>query len=133
VVGARHQSPLVVGLGEDENYLASAVGALIKETRQFLLVENGEIVEVSGSGVTIFTLEGEPVEREAFEVDWQAEDVELGVFEDYMLKEIHDQPSALRNTLFGRLDSEGAIDLSEVPLQRGSPSLAAAAPIMPGC
>jgi glucosamine--fructose-6-phosphate aminotransferase (isomerizing) len=117
VVGARHQSPLVVGLGEDENYLASAVGALIKETRQFLLVENGEIVEVSGSGVTIFTLEGEPVEREAFEVDWQAEDVELGVFEDYMLKEIHDQPSALRNTLFGRLDSEGAIDLSEVDLE----------------
>jgi glutamine---fructose-6-phosphate transaminase (isomerizing) len=66
--------------------------------------------------VRIFTLEGERVRRESFEVDWDAEDVELGVFEDYMLKEIHDQPSALRNTLFGRLDSEGAIDLSEVDL-----------------
>jgi glucosamine--fructose-6-phosphate aminotransferase (isomerizing) len=116
VVAARHQSPLVVGLGEDENYLASAVGALLRETREFLLVENGEIVEISGSGVGIFTLAGRPVRREPFEVDWEAEDVELGGYEDYMLKEIHDQPSALRNTLFGRFDSEGAIDLSEVDL-----------------
>jgi glutamine---fructose-6-phosphate transaminase (isomerizing) len=116
VVAARNQSPLVVGLGEDENYLASAVGALLKETREFILVENGEIAEVSGSEVSIFTLEGEPVERETFEVDWEAEDIELGGYEDYMLKEIHDQPSALRNTLFGRLDSEGTIDLSEVDL-----------------
>jgi glutamine---fructose-6-phosphate transaminase (isomerizing) len=116
VVAARHQSPLVVGLGKDENYLASAVGALLKETREFLVVENGEIAEVTGSGVGIFTLEGEPVRRETFEVDWEAEDVELGGYEDYMLKEIHDQPAALRNTLFGRLDADGAVDLSEVDL-----------------
>jgi glutamine---fructose-6-phosphate transaminase (isomerizing) len=117
VVAARHQSPLVVGLGEGENYLASAVQALLEETREFLVVENGEIVEVSGSGASIFTLRGEPVERETFEVDWEAEDVELGVFEDYMLKEIYEQPSALRNTLLGRLDSEGAVDLPEVNLE----------------
>jgi glutamine---fructose-6-phosphate transaminase (isomerizing) len=116
VVAARRQSPLVVGLGKDENYLASAVGALLKETREFLVVENGEIAEVTGSGVGIFTLEGEPVRRETFEVDWEAEDVELGGYEDYMLKEIHDQPAALRNTLFGRLDAGGAVDLSEVDL-----------------
>jgi glucosamine--fructose-6-phosphate aminotransferase (isomerizing) len=116
VVAARHQSPLVVGLGEGENYLASAVQALLKETRRFLVVENDEIVEICSSEVGIFTLRGEPVERETFEVDWDAEDVELGVFDDYMLKEIHEQPSALRHTLSGRLDADGAVDLSELNL-----------------
>jgi glucosamine--fructose-6-phosphate aminotransferase (isomerizing) len=116
VVAARHQSPLVVGLGEEENYLASTVQALLKETREFLVVENGELVEISASEIGIFTLEGEPVRRETFEVDWDVEGVELGVFEDYMLKEIHEQPVALRNTLSGRLDADGAVDLSEVDL-----------------
>jgi glucosamine--fructose-6-phosphate aminotransferase (isomerizing) len=116
VVAARHQSPLVVGLGEGENYLASAVQALLGETREFLVVENGEIAEITASGVGVFTLDGETVVREPFEVDWDAEDVELGVFEDYMLKEIHEQPAALRNTLSGRLDSSGAVDLSETGL-----------------
>jgi glutamine---fructose-6-phosphate transaminase (isomerizing) len=115
VVAARHQSPLVVGLGEGENYLASAVQALIKETREFLVVENGEIVELTGSSVRIFTLEGEPVVgRESFCVEWDAEAVELGEFEDYMLKEIHEQPAALRATLADRLGADGAVDLSEV-------------------
>jgi glucosamine--fructose-6-phosphate aminotransferase (isomerizing) len=116
VVAARHQSPLVVGLGKEENYLASAVQALLKETREFLVVENGEIVEISGSEIGIFTLEGEPVSRETFEVDWDVEDVELGAFDDYMLKEIHEQPIALRNTLSNRLDVDGAVDLSEMDL-----------------
>jgi glutamine---fructose-6-phosphate transaminase (isomerizing) len=116
VVAARHQSPLVVGLGEGENYLASAVQALLGETREFLVVENGEIAEISDSGASIFTLQGDRVHRQPFEVDWDAEDVELGVYEDYMLKEIHEQPAALRNTLSGRLDADGAVDLAEVAL-----------------
>ena len=116
IVAARHQSPLVVGLGEGENFLASAVQALLGNTRKFLFVENGEVVAITDSSVEIFTLSGAPVERETFEVDWSAEAIELGGYEDFMLKEIHEQPAALRATLVDRLDAEGAVDLSELDL-----------------
>ena len=116
IVAARHQSPLVVGLGEGENFLASAVQALLGETRRFLVVENGEVVEVTDGSVTIFTRDGEPVDREPFEVDWDAQAVELGVHEDFMMKEIHEQPEALRATLADRLDADGKVDLSEAGL-----------------
>jgi glucosamine--fructose-6-phosphate aminotransferase (isomerizing) len=116
VVAARHQSPLVVGFGEGENFLASAVQALLGRTHEFLFVENGEIVELTDTSVEVFTSSGEIVERESFEVDWDAEAVELGGYEDYMLKEINEQPAALGATLLGRIDADGAVDLSEMDL-----------------
>src|SRR5829696_1425406 len=116
VVAARHQSPLVVGPGEGENFLASAVQALLGDTRRFLFVEDGEIVVITDSSAEITTLSGEPVERETFEVDWTAVAIELRGYEDFMLKEIHEQPAALQATLAGRLDAEGAVDLSELNL-----------------
>jgi glutamine---fructose-6-phosphate transaminase (isomerizing) len=116
VIAARHQSPLVVGFGEGENFLASAVQALLGRTHEFLVVENGELVELTDSSVRVFTLEGERVERESFQVDWDAEAVELGGYRDYMLKEIHEQPGAIGATLLGRIDAGGAVDLSEMDL-----------------
>ena len=116
VVAARHQSPLVVGFGEGENFLASAVQALLGRTHEFLVVENGELVELTASSVGVFTPEGERVERESFQVDWDAEAVELGGYRDYMLKEIHEQPGAIGATLLGRIDAGGAVDLSEMDL-----------------
>jgi glucosamine--fructose-6-phosphate aminotransferase (isomerizing) len=116
VVAARHQSPLVVGLGEGENFLASAVQALLGETREFLFIENDEIVEITDSSVELFTLAGESLEREPFAVDWDADAVELGGYEDFMLKEIHEQPAALGATLLGRIGVDGDVDLSEMTL-----------------
>ncbi len=113
VVAARHQSPLVVGFGEGENFLASAVQALLGRTHEFLIVENGEIVEITEPSVALFTPEGDPVERGSFQVDWDAEAVELGGYHDFMLKEIHEQPGALGATLLGRIDAEGVVDLSD--------------------
>jgi glutamine---fructose-6-phosphate transaminase (isomerizing) len=113
VVGGRNQSPLVVGLGREENYLASAVQALLGRTREFLIVENGEVVEITASSVELFSAEGESLCREPYVVEWDSEAVELGVFEDYMLKEIHEQPAALGATLAGRLEPGGGADLSE--------------------
>ncbi|QYJ16998.1 Glutamine--fructose-6-phosphate aminotransferase [isomerizing] [Rubrobacter xylanophilus DSM 9941] len=111
IVAARHQSPLVVGLGEGESFLASGIPALLGETRRFLLVENGEVAELTANSARIFDADGRPVERGVFEVDWDAEAVELGGFESYMLKEIHEQPAALRATLAEYLGPEGEVDL----------------------
>ncbi|TCJ15123.1 glutamine--fructose-6-phosphate transaminase (isomerizing) [Rubrobacter taiwanensis] len=113
IVAARKQSPLVVGLGENENYVASAIPALLGRTRRFLVVENGELVTITADSVELTSLGGERIEREVLEVDWDAEAVELGGYEDYMLKEIHEQPAAVQRTLAGRLDAGGGIDLSE--------------------
>ncbi|BBL78222.1 glutamine--fructose-6-phosphate aminotransferase [isomerizing] [Rubrobacter xylanophilus] len=116
IVAARHQSPLVVGLGEGESFLASGIPALLGRTRRFLLVENGEVAELTADSARIFDADGRPVERGVFEVDWDAEAVELGGFESYMLKEIHEQPTALRATLAEYLGPEGEVDLSPAGL-----------------
>ncbi len=123
IVAARHQSPLVVGLGEGENFLASAVQALLGNTKKFLFVENGEVVILTDSTVEIQTLWGEPVQRETFEVDWSAEAMRLDGYEDFMLKEIHEQPAALQATLAGRLDADGIVDLSELNLDLAAPGV----------
>ncbi len=103
VVGARNESPLVVGLGPDENFLASDVPALLRYTDRVLYVMDKEMVVITPKGVQVKDLEGRAVEREPQRITWSLEDAEKGGFEHFMLKEIHEGPKAIQETLLGRL------------------------------
>ena len=107
LVAAKNSSPLVVGLGEGENFIASDVTAILSETRKVLFIEEGEIVTVTREGVTITDFEGKPHVREPKIITWSAVQAEKGGYKHYMLKEIHEQPRAVADTLVGRIDLEG--------------------------
>jgi len=103
VVAARNFSPLVVGLGTDENYIASDVPALLKHTDRVVYVMDREVVTLTPASVRITDLEGRPIEREPQRISWTLEDAERGGFDHFMLKEIFEQPQAIHNTLLGRM------------------------------
>ncbi|WP_279165280.1 glutamine--fructose-6-phosphate transaminase (isomerizing) [Thermus scotoductus] len=112
LVAARTVSPLVIGLGEGENFLASDVPALLPYTRRVIFLHDGDLARITREGVEITDLQGRPVAREAVEVDWTLEAAEKGGFPHYMLKEIYEQPWVLENTLGGRLrEEEGDVEL----------------------
>ncbi|WP_290890492.1 glutamine--fructose-6-phosphate transaminase (isomerizing), partial [Arenimonas sp.] len=103
LVGARLGSPLVVGLGEGEQYFGSDVHALLPLTRRFLYLEEGDVAELSTAGVQVYTLAGEKVQREVKESQFNADAVQRGDYAHYMLKEIHEQAQAVADTLEGRI------------------------------
>jgi glutamine---fructose-6-phosphate transaminase (isomerizing) len=113
LVGARKECPLVVGRGEGEQFIASAVPAFLAETRSVQYVENGEIVVLRPEGVTISTPAGEPVEREVEQIDWDEETAEKGGYETFMLKEIHEQADAVADTIADRVARGDGVDLDE--------------------
>lgn len=113
LVAARSGSPLVVGLGVGENFLASDQLALLPVTRRFIYLEEGDIVEVTRRHVHIFDVNGGEVVRDTIESNVQYDAGDKGVYRHYMQKEIYEQPLAIKNTLEGRLKSE-TIDLSEL-------------------
>ncbi len=113
IIAARSGSPLVIGLGVGENFLASDQLALLPVTRRFIFLEEGDIAEVTRRTVRIFNAQGEPVEREQIESNVQYDAGDKGVYRHYMQKEIYEQPMAIKSTLERRL-SHGQVDLSEL-------------------
>ena len=115
LVGARKEMPLVVGLGDGETFIASTIAALLAHTRRIQLVDDGEIVAVTPEGAAFLDAAGAPVEREVTTVDWDEETAEKGGYETFMLKEIHEQPLALGETVADRV-AHGTVELGEIGL-----------------
>ncbi|CAM5414770.1 glutamine--fructose-6-phosphate aminotransferase [isomerizing] [Streptomyces tanashiensis] len=114
VVGARRNSPLVVGVGEGENFLASDVSAFIAHTRSAIELGQDQVVELTRDGVTVTDFDGVPADVRAYHVDWDASAAEKGGYDYFMLKEIAEQPKAVADTLLGRIDGAGRLTLDEV-------------------
>ncbi len=114
LVAARRNSPLVVGVGEDEVFVASDVSAFIEFTRSAIELGQDQVVDVSRDGVVVTDLYGQPAESHPFEVTWDLSAAEKAGYDWFMRKEIFEQPKAVADTLLGRFDSEGALILDEL-------------------
>lgn len=114
LVGTRLETPLVVGVGEGEMFFASAIPAFLQHTRRIVALEDGDVVTLRADGAEYVDVAGNPIVREELEFPGDDDAAEKAGFETFMLKEIHEQPAALRDTLAGRLCADGTVDLSEV-------------------
>ncbi|KLO62467.1 MULTISPECIES: glutamine--fructose-6-phosphate transaminase (isomerizing) [Dermacoccus] len=114
VVAARRNSPLVIGLGEGENFLGSDVAAFIGYTKEAMEVDQDQVVVITPQNVEVVNFDGSAAQGNTFHVDWDAASAEKGGFDTFMEKEIFDQPDAVRDTLLGRTDSEGRLALDEI-------------------
>ncbi|HET8976155.1 MAG TPA: glutamine--fructose-6-phosphate transaminase (isomerizing) [Solirubrobacterales bacterium] len=116
LVAARKECPLIIGLGDDESFVASAIPAFLAQTRRVKLVENGEIVTIHPDGVDITDAGGARIERDEEEVTWDEDAAEKGGYPTFMMKEIHEQPDAVAETITDRLPGDDGVDLSDVGL-----------------
>ena len=116
LVGARKECPLVIGLGDGENFIASAIPAFLAQTRRALGIRNDEIVTLHKGGVTLMDSEGNVQEREPEEVTWDEDAAETGGYPTFMLTEIHEQPDAVAETITDRLPTLDGVDLSDLEL-----------------
>lgn len=114
-IAVRKESPMVVGLGDGENFIASDIPAVLNHTREFYFLENNEIVLLSADKVTIYNIDGEEVEKEKYHVDWDISAAEKGGYEHFMFKEIMEQPKVIRDTVQPRI-RDGKIVLDDISL-----------------
>ena len=117
VVGARRNSPLVVGVGEGENFLASDAAAFVEHTRRALELGQDQIVSLTKEGISVIDFDGQRVEPRSYEIDWDASAAEKGGYDLFMLKEIAEQPKAVADALRGRIAKDGSLQLDEMRLE----------------
>ena len=115
LIGARIASPLIVGISKNENFLASDMPAVLEHTRNFVIINDFETVRITKDKVEIFNKEGKLIERESFKVNWNIASAEKGGYEDFMLKEIFEQPYGVKETMRGRL-VDGKLNFDELNL-----------------
>jgi len=114
MIAVRLASPLVLGIGEKENFIASDIPALIEHTREVYILNDGEMAVITSESIQLMSTKGELIKREPFRVEWDVETAEKDGFDHFMLKEIYEQPRAYRNTTAGRIDHEGTkVDLAK--------------------
>lgn len=118
LIAVRKESPLIVGLGKGENFIASDIPAILKHTRDVYLIENGEIVEIKRDSVKIMDSQGKEVKREITHIEWDMEAASKGGYEYFMEKEIYEQPEVLIETLNSRIDEERNINFDDAGLTK---------------
>jgi glucosamine--fructose-6-phosphate aminotransferase (isomerizing) len=114
LVGARQDVPLVVGLNGEESFIASDVAAILAHTNRIVFLEEGDVADVRPTGVEVTDIDGNPRERTETQIDWSIEAAEKGGYEHFMLKEIHEQPESLRQSIIGRVTRDDRIEVEEL-------------------
>lgn len=115
LLAMRKDSPLLIGLGKDENYIGSDIPALLEYTRDYYLLEEGEIALLTHDGVHLYGMDGQEIQKDVYHVDWDIDAAEKGGYDYFMMKEIMEQPEALKKTIQPRLTEKG-IDLGDISL-----------------
>ncbi|UJF33727.1 glutamine--fructose-6-phosphate transaminase (isomerizing) [Paenibacillus hexagrammi] len=117
LIAVRQASPLIIGIGEGENFIGSDIPAILEYTRNVFILNDGEMAVLTREGVELMTLEGNFISREMFHVDWDIVTAEKAGFDHFMLKEIHEQPKAYRDTMSSRISADGAsVTLNELSM-----------------